>query len=116
VSVLVGGREGPPSFEARTWLALMVLGLLLFAGGVYVALGVEGVLPSAARGLPAGVYLPFALTIPGGALAMYSYEAWYQHPDGPGGRERRRRSLHALPSFEIHAPPAPKEPPSRRRG
>ena len=104
-------RRGPP-LDASSWLLLMLLGILLFAGGVYLGLGVAGTIPSAAHGLPYGPLWPFALTIPGGALAMYAYEAWYQHPDGPGGRQRRDRALRDLPSFEIHRP---RPPPGRRR-
>lgn len=98
--------EGP---DASTWLALVVLGALLFAGGVVIGLALAGTIPSALGHNPWAVPAPFALTVAGGALAMYCYERWHQHPDGPGGKQRRRGAVEAMPSFTVFSPPRDRE-------
>ena len=115
----VDPSTGQPIAEARpssplpagTWLVLVALGVLLFAGGVYLGLAVSGVVHSALPKNPFVGYVPYVLTIVGGALAMYSYEGWYQHPDGPGGKQRRESALKDIPSYEVYGPRGPKGPP-----
>lgn len=90
----------------------MCLGVLLFLAGVYFALGLSGTVTTPLGRSVALYPVPFALTIAGGALTVYANEAWYQHPDGPGGRRRRRERLRNLPSLEVYRPV---DPPSRPR-
>lgn len=90
--------------EASTWGALMGLAVLLFVAGVYLGLGVSGVVPSAIGHSEVAYAVPFLLTVLGGALLVHAYENWYQHPDGPGGRAKRRDRLRNLPSFQVHPP------------
>jgi hypothetical protein len=102
-----GGRmpERPASrLDAGTWGTLLALGLVLFFGGVYLGFGAAGWVPSAVRGYAFAAYLPFALTIPGGALAAYAYEEWYQARQRTSA-SARARALSELPSFEHFVPP-----------
>ncbi|MHB8351163.1 MAG: hypothetical protein ACYDFT_00465 [Thermoplasmata archaeon] len=105
-----GKAQVDDDWDASTWLALFVLGVLLFAGGVYFGLGVGGLLQTA---LPQGGWsdaVPFVLTIGGGVLGSYAYEEWYQHSGGSSGKGRRVRTLKDIPSFEIIRPGGGKGP------
>lgn len=96
----------PPRFDAATWLALLVLGVLLFGGGIYLALSLDrtfGIVSSLPRTGPL-VYLPYALCIAGGALGTYAYEEWWQSADRQQARGRAAR-LRELPSYEHYVPP-----------
>jgi uncharacterized membrane protein YedE/YeeE len=112
-------RAGPPTelpwspaidLDAKSWLALMLLGAALFLGGVYLGFAASGKVASALGKSGIAIYLPYVLTIVGGALSVYAYEAWYQHPDGPGGRRRRRETLKNMPSFVVYPPGGRKDP------
>jgi hypothetical protein len=96
--------------DPNSWLALLALGVLLFLGGIYLGLGVSGKVPSAIGHAGIAVAIPFLLTVAGGALAVYAYEAWYEHGEGPGGRRRRSQGLKDMPSFEVFTPPRQRGP------
>lgn len=91
-------------------MAVFILGILLFAGGVYFGLGAGGFVKSALPRNGWGDVVPFVLTISGGALGSYAYEEWYQSSRGSGGKGRRVRALKDMPSFEIIRPGGGKEP------
>jgi hypothetical protein len=83
----------------------MCFGILLFLAGVYFACAIEGYVPAGAYPTHgAALYVPFVLTIAGGALGTYAYEEWYQSPEH---REKRggRSPVADLPSFEHYIPP-----------
>ncbi len=104
-------RRPASRFDGGTWFALMALGLLLFAGGVYLAFGLTHLFGITTR-LPSSgplSFLPYVLTIVGGALATYAYEEWYQSPEHGGGRDGRG-SARTMPSYEHYLPP-PRGPP-----
>ncbi|HEV2316330.1 MAG TPA: hypothetical protein VGV89_01980 [Thermoplasmata archaeon] len=84
--------------------------MLLFLGGIYLGLGVSGKVPSAIGHSGPILVLPFVLTVAGGALAVYAYEAWYENTEGPGGKRRRSEGLKDMPSFEIFHPPRERGP------
>lgn len=96
--------------DSSTWFALLLLGILLFAAGVYLGLGISGAVPSALPHTTWAEVVPFALTISGGVLGMYSYEEWYQSSGGAGGKGRRIRHLKDIPSFEIFDPKEGRRP------
>jgi hypothetical protein len=60
----MGGRRPPPTPSASTWLAVGILGILLFAVGIW---------EPAWAGLPAGPYIEVALAAVGGSLAVVGW-------------------------------------------
>jgi hypothetical protein len=96
-----------PMLGRSTWLGLVLFGVLLFGVGIYVGLGVTHALAEQLPDSPVVVALPYVFTVGGGALGMYAYGAYEQHPDGPAGDAEREAeaSLRELPSFEIYRPP-----------
>ena len=106
------GKAAPESdpIDSSTWLALLLLGILLFTAGVYLGLGISGAVPSALPHTTWAELVPFALTISGGVLGMYSYEEWYQSSGGAGGKGRRIRHLKDIPSFEVFDPKEGRRP------
>ncbi len=104
-------RPEPTRIRGDVWAACMVLGILLFLFGVYYGVAVQGAVRAGA--LPthgAGAYLPFVFTIAGGALAMYSYEEWYQSPEHREKRRGSRPKVADLPSYEHYVPPRERAP------
>jgi hypothetical protein len=96
-----------PLLDRSAWMGVVVVGVLLFAVGVYLGLAATGAIPSNFPRSEALDYVPFVFTIGGGALGMYGYEAWAQHPDAVPAKPKRRpeESLREIPSFEIIPPP-----------
>jgi hypothetical protein len=95
------GAAGGP--DESTWLSLLALGILLFLAGTYLGLVLAGTLPSA---FGRSVYLypvPFAFTIGGAVLAVYSYDGWNALRRDPE-RHRSGEVTH-MPSFEVYRPP-----------
>ncbi len=88
-------------FDSTVWLAIAVLGLLVFLVGAY---------EPALSGLPGAGYLSLGIAFAGGAVALLGFSAFYDQRryerDHPRRRPlgRRAREIAIAPSLEVYDP------------
>jgi hypothetical protein len=114
---MAGERDVPEPPDSTVWLALAVVGLIVFFLGVWMP--AFSSVPHAYR-----LYVQGAVAVVGGALFVLGLSFWYdvRHGEkpGPGGPPTRATKVSLGPSFEIYdprtaqpvGPPPPAEPPA----
>ncbi len=91
--------------EAGVWLAVGVVGVLVFLLGVYIP---------AFKGIPYAADLQIVVAAGGGALAVFGLSLYFDrrrydraHPASARPLRGRARELAIAPSFEVYSPAAP---------